>query len=272
MKKMLKNFGIIAIVAIIGFSIVVCDNGNGACRHIWVNGDIINGAACETAGSQIQICLKCYTAMAKTINALGHDWSWNTYISGSGLRECQRSNCTVTAGIGHTGPAGGIIFYNTEFDFFTGTTAGDTTTVKRYYLEAALANMATLLMWATGTSDLIPGLSQASDDQTDWVIGRGRLNTAIIIARGVSQLYTTPAASACADLRTGDKDDWFLPSRNELNALAQIRGLHGIPNIGWFWSSSQLDSDFAWGRIFGGGLQGDGYKVYDFIVRAVRAF
>ena len=202
-----------------------------------------------------------------------HNWNWAAYTSGSGLRVCQNSGCTVTAGIGDTGSAGGIIFYSTEFDFFTGTTAGDTTTVKRYYLEAAPANMATTLMWASYWNDLIPDLSQTSIDQTDWAIGRGQLNTAIIIARGVSQSYTTPAASACADLITGDKDDWFLPSRNELNALAQIRGLHGIPNTDWwFWSSSQNGIEYAWGQNFSNGNQGSNLKDNDFNVRPVRAF
>jgi len=184
--------------------------------------------------------------------------------------------------IGDTGPAGGIIFYVDE-DGFTvqGYAAGSGETehlnfaeYTAYYLEAAPENMAYALRWATGSgwSELIPDLSESSSDQTDWAIGRGRMNTAIIIARGINQSYTTPAANACVDLRTGNKDDWFLPSRNELNAFAQIRGQHGIPNTGWFWSSSQNYSNFAWYLSFSDGFLDDYSKSNNGSCRAVRAF
>jgi len=249
--------------------------------HIWGEYIQTTPPTCTAKGIKTQTCTLCpavnpVTEDGDEINANNHDWDWNTYASGSGLRECQRSDCTVTAGIGHTGPAGGVIFYSTEFNFFTGTTVGDTTTVKRYYLEAAPANIATTLIWANNRTDLIPGLSNwdvLENREIDWAIGRGRLNTAIIIARGISQSYTTPAASACADLRTGDKDDWFLPSRNELNALAQIGGQHGIPNTDLFWSSSQSSSINAWSQGFDTGNQAVGAKDhFNFHVRAVRAF
>jgi len=202
------------------------------------------------------------------VSALGqHDWVWNTYVSGSGLRECQRSNCTVTARIGHIGPAGGVIFYSTEFDFFTGTTAGDTATEKRYYLEAAPSNIAGTRSWGI-TGLFISGLGGGGGDEViDWEIGRGWLNTSILIASGSS-----PAAGACAALRTGDKDDWFLPSSFELNALAQIRGQHGIPNTGWFWSSSQRLPDTARSHDFGNDTMYSMPKATNLDVRAVRAF
>jgi hypothetical protein len=84
--------------------------------------------------------------------------------------------------------------------------------------------------------------------------------------------YTTPAASECAALTTGGRTDWFLPSRNELNELAQIRGQYGIPNSGWFWSSSQFDSYGAWDQHFRIGGQGVYGKLNGNYVRAIRAF
>jgi len=99
------------------------------------------------------------------------------------------------------------------------------------------------------------------------------MNTAIIIARGITSPYETPAASACIALTTGEKTDWFLPSRNELNELAQIRGQHGIPNTGWFWSSSQTNNLNAWTQDFASGFQTDWFKNNLWQdVRAVRAF
>ena len=91
-----------------------------------------------------------------------------------------------------------------------------------HYLEASPDDIIGLF-WASGSAadinQLIPGLSQTSSDQTDWAIGRGRLNTAIIIAHGAENGYTTPAASACMALTQGGQIDWFLPSRLEFNAL-----------------------------------------------------
>jgi hypothetical protein len=138
-----------------------------------------------------------------------------------------------------------------------------------YYLEAAPTNMA-LLIW--GPEELILGLSQGSTDQIDWAIGRGRMNTAIIIAHEITFPYGgTYAASACAALNIGGKTDWFLPSKNELNALAQIRGQYGIPNSGDFWSSSQATIGDVWFQDFDNGVQDNGGKGLN-LVHAVRAF
>jgi hypothetical protein len=144
-----------------------------------------------------------------------------------------------------------------------------------FYLEAAPANMATDLAWASNVNDFIPGLSQNQTDQTDWAIGRGRMNTAIIIAHGIVQSYippATPAASACAEHATGGKTDWFLPSKDELATLEEISGQYGIPNSGDFWSSSQLMSNFVWDQNFNSGIQGTSDKSNTYSVRAVRAF
>jgi hypothetical protein len=136
---------------------------------------------------------------AEAVLAFGHDFDWEM----AGIKICRHNNCYANPIIGDIGPAGGIIFHIDPTGFtvqsylegskatahlnFDGYTA--------YYLEAAPANMATTLYWACNYNDLIPGLSQDSSDQTDWAIGRGRMNTAIIIVRGITHTYTTPAAS-----------------------------------------------------------------------------
>jgi len=245
-------------------------------------------------------CTKCDAVNPEVVVlAFGHDIKWiittaPIFPSTSGEETKKCTQCEYSESetreypiraIGQTGPGGGIIFYvadglsgrPTGFTVHGYGTAGDEgyfASYTAYYLEAAPENITGNQQWAS-ISDLIPGLSQNSSDQTDWVIGRGRMNTAIIIARGKnhSTPYTTPAASACAVLRTGDKDDWFLPSRNELNVLAQIRGQHGIPNTGLFWSSSQTNSSYAWSQDFSTGYQGNYYgKNRNYSVRAVRAF
>ena len=99
------------------------------------------------------------------------------------------------------------------------------------------------------------------------------MNTAVIIAHGIENSYTTAAASICAGLSLGDKTDWFLPSRNELIALAQIRGQFEIPNEGLFWSSSQATDSSAYIVYFTTGNSTTQDKTLNTrLTRAVRAF
>jgi len=229
--------------------------------HSFINNWGNSTATCTVAGQETRICtLDCgltgHTETRPAV-ALGHVWNWNTYESGSGLRECQRSDCSITAGIGDTGPAGGIIFYNSKFDFFTGT---DSTYVERYYLEAWTSNESNSVM--SNPSIDVSGLSNA--------IGVGRRNTKIIVAAISAQ--SGRAAQLCDNARHSGLDDWFLPSINELQALAQLGGQYGIPNEGYFWSSSRNDNasmrglDFATNNVRGF-LNTQAYNV-----RAVRAF
>jgi hypothetical protein len=81
----------------------------------------------------------------------------------------------------------------------------------------------------------------------------------------------TLAASACAELETGDKDDWFLPSRNELNQL-YIERAYFVGLSGSFWSSSQVTNMMAWYQNFANGNWDSYSKSTSINVRAVRAF
>ena len=220
--------------------------------------------------------------------ALGHlTWIWSSYDNLTGKVNCTRDGCAGDfAKIGDTGPGGGKIFYVADGggsptrNPFTvqGYSGGSGTTAylnfdsyTAYYLEAAPMNISGTQQWTTNSTDLILNLSQNPTNQTDWVIGRGRLNTAIIIARGTnfSPPYTTPAATACRNL---PGNDWFLPSKNELNELWLRRLAVGVPSSGNFWSSSQVNNVEAWGQGFNTGDQSNGNKDYNWTVRAIRAF
>jgi len=179
--------------------------------------------------------------------------------------------------IGDIGPAGGIIFYvNTDgFTVHGYGVDGDPgyfETYTAHYLEAAPENISGTHTWASIVG-LIPELSQDSDDETDWIIGRGRMNTAIII----NQTYTTPAVSACVDYRAPMPNetfnDWFLPSRNELNEIWLSRNDSGINIPGSSWSSSQTSNTGAWLHgLVGGGNWNSNMKTDPWNVRAIRAF
>jgi hypothetical protein len=124
--------------------------------------------------------------------------------------------------IGDTGPGGGIIFYVAP-DGFTLVDTGETA----YYLEAAPAFMQTSTRWSTATESPFIDISG-----TGTAIGTGRRNTALILLLDP----TAPAAKLCSDFTGGGKNDWFLPSRNELEEMVK-QGLTG--NDISFWSSSQ---------------------------------
>jgi len=259
--------------------------------HSWGSWLVTTPAACLTDGLETRVCSHNALHIETRIVERGHNISW--IVTNVIYPATSTGSCTVcdyipvprTTQIGDTGPAGGIIFHIDPTGFTVqGYSAGTGTTAHlnfdgytAHYLEAAPENMATTLQWVSfWNNDLIPLLSQNETDQTDWAIGRGRMNTSIIIARGltVTPPYTTPAASACIELTTGEKTDWFLPSRNELDALAQIRGQHGIPNTGpgGFRSSSQIDNNHAWVLALSNGDLAFSTKISSIDVRAVRAF
>ena len=110
-------------------------------------------------------------------------------------------------------------------------------------------------------------------------IGTGAQNT-IDIELGCTTTGT--AADICANLTLGIYSDWFLPSKDELNEMylniGQGNAL-GLGNIGGFangvyWSSTDIDTSFAWMQNFEYGNQSDERKdiLNDYGVRAVRVF
>jgi hypothetical protein len=186
-----------------------------------------------------------------------------TTTDGSKTATC---TVTVTAGGGFvpeyaiydTGPGGGIIIYVSASGF---NVAGLGT---RHYLEAAHVNQGTSLAWASSgyTSTYIAG--------TGTAIGTGKANTAAILAVDAN----APAAKACADYRGGGKDDWFLPSKDELNVIYNVKSYLDNSPVERFWSSSQYDSSAsaAWHQFFYYGTKDYISKYNEFYVRAIRAF
>ncbi len=112
----------------------------------------------------------------------------------------------------------------------------------------------------------------------DTAIGTGAQNT-IDIEAGC----TTPgiAADICANLSLSGYTDWFLPSKDELDAMydnkaiidetAQVNG-GSVFSSGDFWSSSEYNTNDAWYHLFYNGYQDHFNKNSACFVRAVRAF
>ena len=148
-------------------------------------------------------------------------------------------------------------------------------------LVSALVDQSTDIrgvVWYDGDYNTLP-----ETGATSTAIGTGSSNTdAIIVAQG-SGSY---AAQLCADYSvTVDGityDDWFLPSKDELNLLYLQHTLIGgftddvTTEIygDYYWSSSEYANSkyYAWGQDFFDGSEENSDKDYPNLVRAIRAY
>ncbi len=159
---------------------------------------------------------------------------------------------TVVYNIGDTGPAGGTIFYvntNAASDGWT-------------YLEAASQDHDVTVPWGAAVTV-----------NTGTAIGTGESNTAMIVTALGDNGGTAYAAKICNDLVLDGYDDWFLPSKDELNELYKQKDSVGGFASDSYWSSSEASLSKAWTQDFSTGYLDDFYaKINAFNVRAVRAF
>jgi TolB-like protein len=157
--------------------------------------------------------------------------------------------------IGDRGPAGGRVFYDKGV-FSNGWR----------YLEAAPAETEFgKVSW--GPWSHIEGTATA--------LGTGKRNTEIIVEFLRRKRETNHAAQLCDSLVFDGYDDWFLPSRDELNLMytnLKAKGL-GEFSDGWYWSSSESTPLRAWDQNFGNGDQDSEHgKFTTGPARAIRAF
>jgi len=106
---------------------------------------------------------------------------------------------------------------------------------------------------------------------TSTAIGTGQANTTRIV-NGCSTAGI--AARICNDLVLNGYNDWFLPSKDELNQMYLQRTLIGGFAPDTYWSSTEYNADYAWAQYIGlSGSQGISNKDSgESRVRAVRAF
>ena len=128
-------------------------------------------------------------------------------------------------------------------------------------LIAAPSDQSTGAQWGC-SSTLISGADGTA-------IGTGNQNT-IDIMTGCNEAGI--AARLCGDLVLGGYSDWYLPSKDELNKLYLNRvAIGGFANY-YYWSSTEVDLNYAWNQNFNNGGQPNGNKNNNHSVRAVRAF
>lgn len=167
--------------------------------------------------------------------------------------------------IGDTGPAGGIVFYLND-------------ATKQHGLEAAPVDLDSPQFGCMGTG------------ATGTAVGTGAANTAAIVAACANDPIT---AAIIADAYSiNGYDDWYLPSKNELNLMYTNIGQGAaapFTNKGSFtnnvYMSSTLDTNsnntrIAWCQFFGDGSQIPAFYPFNvlfspsttFNVRAIRSF
>lgn len=164
--------------------------------------------------------------------------------------------------------AGGVVFWVDPADNTHG-------------LVCALSDYATMVEWGCYGTDLNTVPSNPYTTGVDPAglgaeIGDGVNNTNNIL----NDCPTAPAALAARSLGT----EWFLPSVKELNQMfINKTTLEAVPGFTafsiFYWSSTETDSEFAWGQYFDDGILEFRYKGYPNFpiptalpVRAVKAF
>jgi hypothetical protein len=171
----------------------------------------------------------------------------------------QPPSVNKTYQIGDTGPAGGIVFFDMGFKIDGW-----------QYLEAAPLDFPTKVIWA---STLI-GLSML---QTDTGVGTGTQNTARVLSALKKAGEAMRAAQVVGVFEYGGYDDWFLPSKDELNLMYENlkkKRIGGFSND-TYWSSSGYGDWAAWQTNFSDGSQIQGGVTMhpaEGLVRAVRRF
>ncbi len=107
---------------------------------------------------------------------------------------------------------------------------------------------------------------------TSQAIGQGAENTKKILAKCPAATHPTIAAAVASAYNGGGNNDWYLPSKDELNQLYLSKSVVGGFSTDSYWSSSELSSDLAWYQYFNFGYQSDVGKEGDGRVRPVRSF
>jgi len=163
--------------------------------------------------------------------------------------------------IGDTGPAGGFIFYDKGYD-----------SDGWRYLEAAWGGQQTpyvvdrLRAWRNDYTSISTGTA----------IGTGKANTEAILAVADSGDNAAKFCDSFTVYYNGKYyDDWFLPSRDELEMMFEnLKDKYIWYTWPPYWSSSQYDSENAYDGILDSGT----VQIYHYYkneperVRPVRAF
>jgi hypothetical protein len=162
---------------------------------------------------------------------------------------------------GSTGPAGGKVFYVSASGF---TSTGSACGTSCHYLEVAPGPWAKA-NWCSITTTAIAGVFGTS-------IGSGYENTRLMTTGGCTSGAGYLAQATTRTVNGATFSDWFLPSKDELQALIELGGFSGES----YWSSSQPNDSnayrFAWMEYATQEFLNANQKTNVFFSLPVRAF
>jgi len=218
------------------------------------------------------------------------------------------------------GPGGGIIFYvdppnakllpagityleaapfdeiSSESTGQAGAPLGSQTSEEQKILQSA-GQQGISIPVEQGTSEEWSNIQDSLIGTTGTVLGSGQSNTISIVNQSYQQTGNPAsvdgAALWCHNLVLGGRDennkivnydDWFLPSKDELNMMyenlqsgmdengVQYTPVGNFINTNTYWSSSEESATNAWLQYFSDGTQAYSNKSNPSYVRCVRAF
>jgi uncharacterized repeat protein (TIGR02543 family) len=291
----LKVFGIIMMIMIVSFVMIGCDNPSGGGKDddndTPINDTPINNGDNPTdtpddPADPVYFTVRFDSNGGSSVNPIeniepgntitlpsepkridGYDFDgWytdnNTFANAFTSATAVNADIIVYAkwtkivyAIGDTGPAGGLIFYVNPTAVSDGWE----------YLEAAPKSAEFEAQWG-----------RLSSVGTQTGIGTGITNTPLMVEKSP---YTNYTAYQCADLVVDELfDDWFLPSKDELNLMHDNLHLYGkgeFEDDAYWTSSEDNDGDAvqkAWYHYFSNDFQNVIGKNRSQFVRAIRQF
>jgi hypothetical protein len=254
---MLSGCGIVTPVAVTG---VTLDQPTMTLTAGGVTGTLVATVAPADATNQSVNWSSSASAVATVANGVVTPLTTGTTtiivatVDGGLTATCEVTvNPAVAIGDSYGGGIVAYILQSGDPGYISGQTHG---------LIAATADQSIGTAWSNKTNAWVT---------TGTAIGTGQANTTAIVGQSGC---TSGAAYLCDHLTEGGYNDWFLPSKDELNILYLNKVTIGGFADATYWSSTEDDWDVynAWAQVFSDGYQSDYFKLNAKRVRAIRAF
>ena len=251
-------------------------------RHTYRKGAVLKEPTCATEGIMEYACIVCgYVGSTEKIETIEH-----TFVN-------DRCTSCGTLRVGSEGPAGGFVFYDCDLDNENGNADGLVSSECGWrFLEAAPEDVSAIFGYyrhrSNGENLCVNGVTKYyKENCTRTDIGYGKRNTEMLVDAMGDETYdyksgsdktSNYAAKICADYSLNGYDDWFLPSKDELNLMfinlfANLDVEHrGNFSNGYYLSSSEYNNIYAWFQYFFDGSQNYYDRYIGSHVRPIRAF